>query len=117
MKPDDLDRVLLRDVEIVPSSGFARSVMAAVRNEAAAPPPIPFPWKRALPGLVACVVAMVWAFMEGLQSPVPESVSTWSDSVLRLLGEAHAIGAGWALLGLLMTVAGLKLTWQLKGRG
>src|SRR5206468_12240322 len=31
--------------------GFVASVMDAVRREATVPPPIPFPWKRALPGL------------------------------------------------------------------
>ena len=52
MERDDLDRFLSKD-EIVPSSGFVARVMDAVRVEAAAPPAIPFPWLRALPGLVA----------------------------------------------------------------
>ncbi len=49
----EINRILSREDEILPSSGFTVSVMDAVRREAAAPPPIPFPWKRALPGLVA----------------------------------------------------------------
>ena len=53
---DDLDR-FLSDDEIVPSSGFAARVMDAVRVEAAAPPAIPFPWLRALPGIAATVVS------------------------------------------------------------
>lgn len=48
----EIDRILSREDEILPSSGFVVSVMEAVRREAAAPPPIPFPWKRALPGMV-----------------------------------------------------------------
>ena len=55
---DEIDRILSREDEILPSSGFAVSVMDAVRREAAAPPPIPFPWKRALPGLVAAGLAL-----------------------------------------------------------
>ena len=46
--------------------------MDAVRREAAAPPPIPFPWKRALPGLVVAgfalalvLVAVVVAIAQG----------------------------------------------------
>jgi len=119
MKPDDLDRVLLREVEITPSSGFVRSVMAAVRSEAAAPPPIPFPWKRALPGLAVCVFAIVWAFQESASSTsvFPPAQMQWADGILRVLSDAQAAGAGWALVGLLLTVAGLKLTWELKGRG
>jgi hypothetical protein len=33
--------------ELLPSSGFVASVMDRVRQEAALPAPIPFPWKRA----------------------------------------------------------------------
>jgi len=43
---------------ILPSSGFADAVMAAVRQEASAPAPIPFPWKRALPGMIAAVLLL-----------------------------------------------------------
>ena len=50
MRHDDLDHILSEGQDILPSSGFVGSVMDAVRYEAAAPPPIPFPWKRALPG-------------------------------------------------------------------
>lgn len=60
MSEDDLDRVLMEREEIVPSSGFVASVMEAVQQEAAASapstfPPIPFPWKWALPGLIVSV--------------------------------------------------------------
>ena len=40
---DEFDRIMSEE-EILPSSGFAASVMEAVRREAVAPPPIPFPW-------------------------------------------------------------------------
>ena len=64
----DLDRALAADHDsILPSSGFAASVMNAVSAEAAAPAPLAFPWKRALPGLavgtVAVVVVIVSAFL------------------------------------------------------
>ena len=58
MERDDFDRFLSKD-EIVPSSGFVARVMDAVRVEAAAPPAIPFPWSRALPGLVATAATFV----------------------------------------------------------
>ena len=61
MRPDEIDYILSREDEILPSSGFTVSVIDAVRREAAAPPPIPFPWMRALPGLVVAgfVLALV----------------------------------------------------------
>jgi hypothetical protein len=55
----DLDRALTSSGDsILPSSGFADSVMTSVYNEAGAPAPIPFPWKRALPGFIAALVAL-----------------------------------------------------------
>ena len=55
----EFDAALLNESDtILPSSGFADSVMAAVREQASAPPPIPFPWKRALPGFAAAVLAI-----------------------------------------------------------
>ena len=129
MKPDEFDRVLLGETEIRPSSGFASAVMAAVRREAAAPPPIPFPWKRALPGLAAGGTAVVWSVMEVFRSPVRESTSMalslphwptqwmtqWMNGVVPLLDTAQMFGAGWVLLGMLLTLGGLKLTWHLAG--
>jgi hypothetical protein len=43
---------------IAPSSGFAASVMAAIAHDTSAPAPIPFPWKRAIPGMAAIAVAL-----------------------------------------------------------
>jgi len=48
----------LRDDAILPSSGFAASVMAAVQRESAAPAALVFPWKRALPGLIVAVAVL-----------------------------------------------------------
>jgi hypothetical protein len=56
-QPDDLDRILANEQPLLPSSGFAASVMDAIAKEAATPAPIPFPWKRALPGIAALLVA------------------------------------------------------------
>jgi hypothetical protein len=59
MTDADLDRALCTECDsILPSSGFAAAVMAAVVHEATAPAPIPFPWKRALPGLAAVIAAV-----------------------------------------------------------
>jgi hypothetical protein len=62
---EEMDRALAGGGGIVPSSGFASSVMEAVRRDAEAPPPIPFPWKRALPGLIVCVAAAVVLLFAG----------------------------------------------------
>ncbi len=66
-----------RDDNILPSSGFLDSVMAAVQGEASALPAIPFPWKRAVPGIVGSVVvliALLGAFVSAWRSPQLSSV-------------------------------------------
>jgi len=54
---NEIDRILAAEDALVPSSGFLASVMERVREEAVAPAPIPFPWKRALPGAIVIVGA------------------------------------------------------------
>ena len=54
-----LERILAHEDALVPSSGFAASVMDAIQEQAAEPAPIPFPWKLALPGIAALVAAIV----------------------------------------------------------
>jgi hypothetical protein len=59
MTPDDMDRILSSEEPLEPSSGFAMSVMDAVRRQAEEPPPLPFPWTRFAAGMGACGV-MAW---------------------------------------------------------
>lgn len=55
---DELDRILASEEPLVPSSRFAERVMEAVHDAAAAPPPLPFPWRRFGLGLAASVVSI-----------------------------------------------------------
>jgi len=54
---DQLDQILSSDDVLTPSSGFAASVMDAVRDAAAEPPPLPFPWRRFAAGLLTCCIS------------------------------------------------------------
>ncbi|MGP0099337.1 MAG: hypothetical protein ACLPHI_20045 [Terriglobales bacterium] len=118
---DELNHILSGEGEILPSSGFAASVMDAVRREAAAPPPIPFPWKRALPGLLAGVsavalvlVAMVVAATHlGGTAVSPELALSSPSAVAFLFRENVRSVAGWTLLALLLTFVSLKLSMRL----
>ena len=91
MQRDDLDRFLTDD-DIVPSSGFVARIMDAVHAEAAVPPAIPFPWTRALPGIVAtgaAVVALIAGFVslaiEGPTSAATTTASFASDAIVAWL--------------------------------
>ena len=59
-KTSNLDRILGAEEELAPSSGFLSVVMERVREEAAAPKPIPFPWKRVVPGAVVAFGGVAW---------------------------------------------------------
>lgn len=52
MTAKKIDEILAEEEELIPSSGFLASVMERIEDQAAAPPPIAFPWKRAVPGMV-----------------------------------------------------------------
>lgn len=64
MTNERIDEILKTEQELVPSSGFLASVMERVREEAAAPPPIPFPWKRFAPGIVVAAGVLGWGVVE-----------------------------------------------------
>jgi hypothetical protein len=118
---DDLDRMLSSDGDIVPSSGFANSVMDAVRREAAAPPAIPFPWKRVLPGVIISVVAFMSAIILGFNqlvaaitvAPLPAAFQIWLEAAMRspLIAES-----GWIALAVLLTLVSVNLSMRFVSR-
>lgn len=59
-----MDRILASEEPLLPSSGFAAAVMERVREEVDTPAPIPFPWKRILPGVVVIAAALGWCVFE-----------------------------------------------------
>jgi hypothetical protein len=102
----DLERILVSDPVIEPSANFARNVMQQVRAEAAVPPPIEFPWRRFLPGVITAAAALlvvavlVVANFDPATLPVPE-VQTSPALDVNLLRQAPVL-AGIALLGSLL---------------
>jgi hypothetical protein len=121
MNRDDLDRILGQEKKILPSSGFAASVMEAVRREAATPPPLSFPWKLALPGLVSSCLVLVWALVEGIRqvirgdvtSPLPPSLWLTLTSVLESPKDAAMC---WVAIALVLSFASVKLAMHFAQR-
>lgn len=56
---DDMDDILGTEPAIIVSDRFTADVMRAVREEAVAPPPIPFPWRRLVFGTAAAGLVAV----------------------------------------------------------
>lgn len=114
-----LDRALSEERDsLLPSLGFTDSVMAAVRSED--PAPLHFPWKRALPGIIAGIVALVgfagadlWVL--GRMPAAAPSASAFDLRALltTILGRADSPTALWTLLAFVIPVASLWLTRRL----
>ena len=117
MRDEELDRVLSAEGGIVPSSGFTAAVMEAVRREAATPPPLPFPWKRALPGLLICVALLVLAGISRMPAGIPALPDAGGlvSLATAALTSAARLGAGWVALALLLTVGSVALSRRLTG--
>jgi hypothetical protein len=121
MKDTEMDRILSKQDEIVPSSGFTASVMEAVRREAEAPAPIPFPWKRALPVLVLAAAAIVLVGIVGVAAVVQlshgSSVAQLPATPPLSLGPSSKAGgaAVWTALALLMAFISVKISLRLAG--
>ena len=131
MSDEELDRLFSAEQDIAPSANFTKSVMDRVRMEAAAPAPIPFPWNRAIPGLVLCVLSLVGMFVTGLMRPGSQGLhptpgpSTWGaigtflwtalSDFGGLLRVANVDGLGWIILALLLTYLSVKLSLRLAG--
>jgi hypothetical protein len=114
---EKLDNILASEPELVPFSGFLGSVMERVVEEAAAPPPIPFPSKRAIPGMIVAAGVFGWGGFEFVRyaihdaplvslpkMPVPAHIPAQVDQVL------------WAAFACAVSLASWLLARRLAGR-
>ena len=91
MTPEEMDRVLARDAEGVRASPrLAVAVMTAVRHEAKTPPPIPFPWTRAAPGIVAALLLVVFAVASLVSAPSAEAPPSRAPVAIERVAEVTA---------------------------
>ena len=107
MKPEEFDRLLADESDIVPSSGFVASVMEAVTTEATAPP-LAFPWSRAWPlaaGFGALLVWLVFLQFKPAAATTGPDLYAWFETIVPM-------ATGWVAGGLLMTLA--LTAWSLR---
>ena len=108
MMDAELDRLLGGEEDIQPSSGFHASVMEAVHREATAPPPIPFPWKRAWPAIAAAALALT-----GSPALLVKAGAAGPSIFDALLPADASVGAPWIALAAAATVGSLLLSRRL----
>jgi hypothetical protein len=123
MKHDELDRILSNEEEILSSSGFTASVMEAVRREVSTPPAIPFPWLRALPGIIVAGITLVVIAVEvvirsartvsapqtAVEMPAWLAPSVW----VSILKTPLCVAAIWVTVALLVSLASLMVSMRL----
>jgi hypothetical protein len=117
MKLTEIDRILAVEEPLIPTSGFLASVMESVREEAAAPQPIPFPWTRFIPGILVATGVLGWGAFKMLRQGLPEirSVSL-APPHLPAAAIQPVEQAGWVALALGVSLLSWLLSRRLAGR-
>ena len=114
----EIEAILAGEEELLPSSGFLSSVLERIEQEAAAPPPVPFPWKRAVPGILMAA----GVFSGGTVKLIRLDLLT--PALLRftlpplssaVIGQIEQ--AGWVAVALGVSLLSWLLARRLAGRG
>jgi hypothetical protein len=112
-----IETILATEEALIPSSGFLASVMESVHEEAKMPQPIPFPWKRAVRGILLASGVIAWSAVELFRYALP-AVSGTSLIPLHLFTalEQPLEQAGWIALALGASLLSWLLSRRLAGR-
>ena len=121
MKDETIDRILSSEEPLLPSSGFTAAVMDRIREEAAAPSaiplsPIPFPWKRVVPGFVLGVGGLGWGVVELTRMAIASAHD--AQSVELPISQAMVQpmeNLGWTALALAVALASWMLARRMSG--
>jgi hypothetical protein len=122
MNPDPIDQILATEQELIPSSGFLASVMESVHEEASKPASIPFPWKRAVPGIVLATSVFGWGAFEFARQAIPAAKTVtftaphFSVAHFTMNSDRPLVQAGWVALALAASLASWLLSRRLSGQ-
>ncbi|MGD0547567.1 MAG: hypothetical protein ABR991_07025 [Terracidiphilus sp.] len=119
----EMDTILAGEEPLIPSSGFLVSVMNSVQQEAAAPDPLPFPWIRVLPGVLAITGIIGWSGFELIHLG-PQTLGLTAQNSFTLAPSqipaallAPVESVGWVALALGISLLSWLLARRLAGRG
>jgi hypothetical protein len=112
-----IETALATEEDLLPSSGFLASVMDRVHDEARTPSPIPFPWKRAVPGAALAVGVFGWAAVEFVRQAIPAvRTFSFSQSPISMPVSRPVEEAGWVALALVISLLSWLLSRRLAGQ-
>lgn len=113
---DAIDGILAAEEELIPSSGFLASVMERVQEEARTPARIPFPWKRAVPGILLAAGVFGWGAYEFVHVAIPAARTfTYSAPQLPVTVQLPLQQAGWVAMALAVSLASWLLSRRIAG--
>jgi hypothetical protein len=119
VKQEDFDRMLSTQEELIPSSGFVDGVMDAIEYAASTPPPIPFPWRHALPGLAAWLIALVsfiyLAFAQSDAISTRAALPGTAPMLAAIIAGLKAVDGGWIAVALLTSAAAVFFSMRMVG--
>jgi hypothetical protein len=112
-----IDRILGDEAKLIPSSGFLTATMERVREEAGTPKPIPFPWLRALPGIVLAVAVLGWCGFELARVVLANAREISFAQVHLTAATGRALEpAGWVAAALAVSMLSWLFARRLAGR-
>ena len=116
-----IENILATEEELIPSSGFLASVMDRVHEEAQATPPLSFPWKRAVPGIVLAAGVFGWATFEFVRQVVSAArftsfAPTSASAQIPVSIERPLEQAGWVAMALAVSLVSWLLSRRIAGQ-
>jgi hypothetical protein len=112
-----IENILATEEELIPSSGFLASVMDRVHEKAHATPPLSFPWKRAVPGIVLAAGVFGGAAFEFVRQGGPAARSiTFAPLQIPLAIERPLEQAGWVAMALAVSLVSWLLSRRIAGQ-
>jgi hypothetical protein len=124
----EIGDILATEEELMPTSGFQASVMDRVRQEAALPAPMPFPWMKAILVILVASGAVSWGAVELAHQGLPglglTGLNQIGQSWLTIFPQHLSADlvrslelAGWVALALGTSLASWLFSRRLAGRG
>ena len=119
----EIGHILATEEKLIPSLGFMASVMERVGQEAALPPPIPFPWTWAVLGILLVGGAFGWGAFEIVRLGLPafrvpalhSFVLTSAQLPAAFVGPVEEVG--WVVLALGVSLVCWLFSRRLAGSG